>query len=106
MARRSHTSIGPMSARSAHVPHFIPQKQDFAPSDRVTNANTTGAYSQEQAWRGCVIPPARLAAFSLPSLQSGKRIFPKLIVGQNSATAESAPSELLVGEIAQEALDA
>lgn len=68
MARpKSHTSIGPMSSRSAHVPHFIAPRQKFDTPERVTNAGTTGIYSQAKDWANSAHRPGCMRAFSLPS---------------------------------------
>lgn len=96
MARRSHTSIGPMSKKSEHVPHWTPPRVDFDIPERVTNASkpSSDPYSQKADWANSALRPGCMDAFSLPSHGFRKTNSDRLIVAQESATAESASADV------------
>ena len=67
MKPRHVVTIGPLSKRSADIPHHIDRHRFEKPAERVCNASTPGSYSQQQDWRGSGIRPGCMAAFTLPS---------------------------------------
>jgi len=63
--------IGPMSKNSAHVPHYIPPREDFAPSERVCNSMMREPLSLTHEWRGFVPRQGSMVAYSLSSRGTG-----------------------------------
>ena len=60
MAGKRHSPIGPMSKKSADVPHWTPPRQSFEQPQRVTNSLTTGSYSQAKDWANSALRPGAL----------------------------------------------
>jgi hypothetical protein len=59
--------LGPMSANSAHIPHYVPPKVDFADvPQRVTNSSSRAPLELSKEWSS-VKRPGSMDAFSLPS---------------------------------------
>jgi len=65
--RASHTRIGPLSGKSAHVQHFREPKHDFAIPERIGNASTREPLSLAAIWTTPTRPGA-MDAYRLPSL--------------------------------------
>ncbi len=66
--RRSH--IGPMSANSANVPHYMPERVEFDIPERVTNAGVRAPLLLSSIWK---VPtrPGAMDAFSFLSKGTG-----------------------------------
>jgi hypothetical protein len=68
--RRSNTSIGPLSANSFSVPHFIAPRQEFDIPQRVTNASSRQSLDLAKEWASAK-RPGSMDAFSLKSRGCG-----------------------------------
>lgn len=59
--RKPHqTAIGPMSSRSANLPHYIAPRVDFAQPERITSFAKGGTYSQKADWSNSAHRPGCL----------------------------------------------
>jgi hypothetical protein len=65
-----------MSKNSEHIPHYVPPRQDWSASERITNAGSDAKYVEADDRKG-YIRPERLRAFTLPSLINGRRVYPR-----------------------------
>lgn len=70
------SALGPMSSRSAQLPHFIAERTQFDLPTRIANGNSTGSYSQAAAWSAAHRPGSR-DFLSAPSLIGGQLVHRK-----------------------------
>jgi hypothetical protein len=69
MARKrtaNQSAVGPLSNRSAGARHYVPDRVEFAPSERVTNSLQTEPLVMSAIWTSAIRPGSQVA-FSLPS---------------------------------------